>query len=961
VEEREFAYDAFASHATDPDSAVVRDVERFLESLHDNPLIPPKYRVKLELCVDGSDFKTARRPQGEAGQGIREVLIGYMRQCRYFLLFTGPRSAAHEWVNFELAWWLLNRGADSVLLAVTHGEEEQGLFPASAVAAGLHQSIWVDLRGYKRTAAWRGRSYEEERLRLAGALLDAAPAELIAAWREEAARARRRQAIVRTYVVAALAMLLIVAGFALREWREKAQQARASEWALTSERIAAPQANRSLDRLAYALASFREHPTARSYTSLQQAMASLPIAAGSFRMPGGRAVQAIRFLDGDRLLLTISHDGIAQLTATATRMPAGRIPLSGRAYAVASHPGKPLLAVGTSGGLDLVEYSKTAARVIAHTNAGSPVRAVAFGPAGDVLYSGNFDGGVTEHRLRDGSWTAGRTLDVLDGIGARVGIIGFAPAWAKSRIEAIGIQGDRCILDLTAWKAACDRRPQAKVHALAAAPLSDVAAVAEVAGGVRVFRAVGADLARIPPPPADSKQITTGIALSDDAERAAVTAHDGTVRVYSVADQRLLNVVVGNGVARSAAFAASLNLLATGSDDGEVALWKTGNSTAEWSVSGVLAVAASAATARVAMLTRDSLQIRDARTGSLLGSTPVMNMPRSVSHFALTPDGSIAAARLERSDRVLVWSTDGSIHDPLILQHANAPGHVAVVSSIISGPGPTQLVTTESFQSRGASLWDAAQARLTARIPMEEEVFRGAAGKHTVAIADRSGVVRVLDTTTGKVHIAFRVGPMPSVLALDRDARALFIAWESRSCIYDLTAPLVCRSVRLDGPPGQALFSPSGRYLAIAFARDIRGGGVLIADREERWASRLLRSSSLVHHLAFSADERWIAAGHDQRGVSVFAMKDGEYVAEISAGAPLQRIALLSDASSILVTLGEDGSLRGWRWQPAHVVQAACSRWPASYVPMTLAGVAAIPSRDRLCQNEAFLSVDATQ
>lgn len=950
MEEREFVYDAFASHATDPDSAVVRDVERFLESLHDNPLIPPKYRVKLELCVDGSDFKIARRRHGEAAQGIREVLIGYMRQCRLFLLFTGPKAAVHEWVNFELAWWLLNREADSVLLAVTHGEGAAGLFPEPIVAAGLHQSIWVDLRGYKRDGPWLGRPYEEERLRLAGALLDAAPAELIAAWQEEAARARRRQRIVRTCVAAALVTLLIVAGFALRQWRENARQARAGEWALASEQIAAPQANRSLDRLAYALASFREHPTARAYASLQQATASLPVAAESFRMPGGKAVQAIRFLDGDRLLLTISHDGVAQLTSTATRMPVARTRLSGRAYSVASHPGKPLLAVGTSQGLDLVEYAKTTARVVAHEKTGSPVRAVAFHPDGDVLYSGDFDGGVREYRLVDGTWTAARTLEVLDGIGARVGIIGFAPAWTKGGIEVIGIQGDRCTLDLTAWKSGCDGRPQAKAHALAAAALSDVAAVAEATGGVRVFRALGGELARIPPPPADSKQVTTGIALSDDGKRVGVTAHDGTVRVYSVADQRLLSVVVGNGVARSAAFAVSLNLLAAGSDDGEISLWKVGNSTAEWSVNGVVAAAADAATARVATLTWDSLQIRNAANGTLLASTPIPNVPRSVNHFTLTPDGSLAAARLDRSDRVLLWSTNGSVRDPVILQHANTPGHVAVVSSIVSGPGPTQLVTTESYQSRGASLWDAAHARLIARIPMEDEVFRGAAGGHAVAIADRSGVVRVLDTATGKIQAAFRVGPRPSVLALDRDARALFVAWAGRGCLYDLAAPLACRSIPLDGPPGQALFSPSGRYLAIAFAGDIRGGRVLLADREKRWASRLLRSSSLVHHLAFSADERWIAAGHDQRGVGVFAVKDGDPVAEISTGAPLQRIALLSDEASTLVTLGDDGALRGWRWQSAHVVQAACSRWPESYVPAALAGAAAIPSRDRLCR-----------
>ncbi|HET8774846.1 MAG TPA: hypothetical protein VFP80_13675 [Thermoanaerobaculia bacterium] len=97
MEEREFVYDAFASHATDPDSAVVRDVERFLESLHGNPLIPPQYRRKLELCVDGSDFKIARRQHGQAAQGIREVLIGYMRHRRQHRRGAGRRSCVRVW------------------------------------------------------------------------------------------------------------------------------------------------------------------------------------------------------------------------------------------------------------------------------------------------------------------------------------------------------------------------------------------------------------------------------------------------------------------------------------------------------------------------------------------------------------------------------------------------------------------------------------------------------------------------------------------------------------------------------------------------------------------------------------------------------------------------------------------------------------------------------------------------
>src|SRR5205085_7340443 len=98
-----------------------------------------------------------------------------------------------------------------------------------------------------------------------------------------------------------------------------------------------------------------------------------------------------------------------------------------------------------------------------------------------------------------------------------------------------------CRLDVLGWSAACERQRHENVHALAVAPQVGIAAAAEANGGVRVFRAASAEIAFIRPPPTDVKQVATGVALSEDGQRVAVTAHDGTVRVYSVGDQRLLN------------------------------------------------------------------------------------------------------------------------------------------------------------------------------------------------------------------------------------------------------------------------------------------------------------------------------------------------------------------------------------------------------------------------------------
>src|SRR5438105_1341844 len=51
-EPKQFSYDGFASYATDPDRDLVRNVEKFIESLHRDRLIPKVFRDKLALCVD---------------------------------------------------------------------------------------------------------------------------------------------------------------------------------------------------------------------------------------------------------------------------------------------------------------------------------------------------------------------------------------------------------------------------------------------------------------------------------------------------------------------------------------------------------------------------------------------------------------------------------------------------------------------------------------------------------------------------------------------------------------------------------------------------------------------------------------------------------------------------------------------------------------------------------------------
>ena len=87
----EFAYDVFASHATDPDGALVRRVEAVLELFDRRRGLLPKYSRELQLCVDGRDFVFPRR-QGNSIVAIEPIVRAHQKKSRSLLVFSGSIS-----------------------------------------------------------------------------------------------------------------------------------------------------------------------------------------------------------------------------------------------------------------------------------------------------------------------------------------------------------------------------------------------------------------------------------------------------------------------------------------------------------------------------------------------------------------------------------------------------------------------------------------------------------------------------------------------------------------------------------------------------------------------------------------------------------------------------------------------------------------------------------------------------
>jgi hypothetical protein len=53
---------------------------------------------------------------------MRSVVCAYQAASRCLVVFSGPRSLSHPWINKEIIWWCERFGIDRVYFALTHGD-----------------------------------------------------------------------------------------------------------------------------------------------------------------------------------------------------------------------------------------------------------------------------------------------------------------------------------------------------------------------------------------------------------------------------------------------------------------------------------------------------------------------------------------------------------------------------------------------------------------------------------------------------------------------------------------------------------------------------------------------------------------------------------------------------------------------------------------------------------------------
>lgn len=145
----ETTYDAFISYNQKHDKSFVKNLQHQLQRLGK----PWWQRRAIRVFLDQSSLSAA--------PGLWSSIERSLSQSRYFILCASPDSSRSYWVNKEVAWWLANKGPETLLVALTEGSlewnrKDNAFFwtdatPLPECLKGVFRAEpkWTDFRSYR--------------------------------------------------------------------------------------------------------------------------------------------------------------------------------------------------------------------------------------------------------------------------------------------------------------------------------------------------------------------------------------------------------------------------------------------------------------------------------------------------------------------------------------------------------------------------------------------------------------------------------------------------------------------------------------------------------------------------------------------------------------------------------------------------------------------------------------------
>lgn len=145
------SYHAFISYSHGADDGLAPALQKALSSF-----ARPWYRLRtMRIFRDKSNLS--------ASPALWTSIESALRSSGYLLLLASPRAASSTWVGREVAWWLENKGSQSILIVLTDGSlswdessndydwKSTNALPSALARAFKEEPLHIDLSWAKST------------------------------------------------------------------------------------------------------------------------------------------------------------------------------------------------------------------------------------------------------------------------------------------------------------------------------------------------------------------------------------------------------------------------------------------------------------------------------------------------------------------------------------------------------------------------------------------------------------------------------------------------------------------------------------------------------------------------------------------------------------------------------------------------------------------------------------------
>lgn len=853
----EFAYDAFASHASDPDGELVRVVEARIEAFHRQPGIAEAYRHPLEMCVDGRDFIFPKK-RGNDVEIIEEVVRTHLRRSRALVVFAGPQSHRHHWVNQEIKWWEEDRPGGPIYFVLTHGDDpkdkDTNMPPALIARGGPDNVIFVDLRSFYSEGwplAWIGRikdsdrkrrlrreaptwqdvrsSSNEETAKLAALLVSDATgnsisvAELVSAYEQAERKQRRIRMVLRgaiTLVVLGLTAIAFSAGSAALSSRKKEVQ---SAWSQQGEALSNSLGPELVDALAFSASAVSEGDDPNAIHAIYNVLPKLIPIEKTFKPsaianPSEQTQTALLF-GNDRWLAFGGRDGILHISDAYDGIEAATLTLNcGRITAMLEQPDGKGLIIASERGLRFVALADIDGK-LSPTLAGAAleterIRAISLSPTLG-LFAGSLYGKIWNLGIGPGPKHGARLVtQIMDPRYGDVPSSVFGMALRGTSLFVAGIDGVLTKYDVSGVpKITAQIVHPSSIFALDVSRSGGAVALADQEGNLNIYdgelgnRRVASIRPAQPASVAQnalgtwfSSQVdqpsSVGIAFDSTGDIIGIASFDRTVKFLLSKDLRLIGSVVHGAPTRGVVFSREKSLAYTFGDDGVINVVRPVSQQNGIRIGNVAGFAVTPGAAKIAYWVNGE---NDRSTAYILDlGNPVQG--ESLGSF---PSSGISNGLAFGDNGVLVRTlsvrvSGFSLNDSAGcvangLDHPNETGSSQQVYRLIKGTRPGEIATVASADAAKMSY-----IRLWNSSDCKVNFIQQYSGTPQQAIATK-GAVAVVDH--GHQVRVFKPGEdtLPTNIDFALDVSALAMSPNAKEVIVQLTGATRCSCTLTNG------------------------------------------------------------------------------------------------------------------------------------------------------------------